>query len=831
MYSSMTEDKTNGINDAMQQSRHTPWQRIGVVFITCMAFMTPALAANKDVVFSIPAQSLDRALTVFAEQSDWQLFYSAELVEGLTSQGLSGVHHREEGLKHLLDGTGLHFRMTDPQTVTLAKGTKPSASTGLFAAATASESESPLTTNPTQTSKAEPIKVPEIEIKTTLGSRKIDAPLSNVPGSITALKRKEVQKQLAISRRTVDILKRTVPGFNPTNNGVRQIRGRTAQVFINGVPMNEQLRASGGSDLNQLRADHFAGIEVARGANAAYGFGSPGGIIALQTPRAQTEELALRTTVRESFNPHHGNRSHRTSLYQSASQVVGKFDFHVAGSITYDGFDYDPEGNPSSNFSDAPTFGGNGEEMIYNFDTSLGLDLGKAGRFRFTGTFNYADLLTITGTNSGVYRGSFGSLFAEPGGDDFQRSFTLNFSYENADIFGSSLKIETLHSSNWQVKETTNSGFSPLVRDEMDNEYVGVRSAVNTPLNVANLFSGSSVTYGFDYLRNNLFRPRFNLESGGVFDFISPDVTLESYAPHGQLEIPFSNFLLTGGARHEIYRGHVETAVGGTGAIQGGDIDGFSLTLYNAGLVYFLNDNIELYGTFSQGAEITQLGRAARSASTADQVDPEPAKSNQYEIGMRGAWPDFTVSLAAYFTESDLISSLTCDGVNPCTPLREARKFWGVEVKADRRINDHWGVSGVLSWQDGIREPSPGVTRRISSSTVPPVLITANVDYSPFRWWRNTLQFDYWGSRDPFGGSTAFSEGRVEDQLLVNLFAEFDAGPGHLQVGVDNLLNTEFVSIGGQASNSGFSWVPEEGTRISLAYTLLWGKASDLFTK
>lgn len=52
--------------------------------------------------------------------------------------------------------------------------------------------------------------------------------------------------------RVEDLLSHQMPGFNPTSNGVRNIRGRTAQVWVNGAPVNEQLRASSGADLNLL---------------------------------------------------------------------------------------------------------------------------------------------------------------------------------------------------------------------------------------------------------------------------------------------------------------------------------------------------------------------------------------------------------------------------------------------------------------------------------------------------------------------------------------------------------------------------------------------------
>jgi len=517
---------------------------------------------------------------------------------------------------------------------------------------------------------------------TVLATRRNDVPLSNVPASITLVDREGIQDEHATTNRVEDVLSRRVPGFNPTNNGVRQIRGRTAQVFINGVPVNEQLRASSGSDLNLLPLDHLAGVEVARGANSAYGFGSPGGIIALRTPRAESEELTLRTILRESVNPHQVGGSHQASLYQSVSQIVGDFDYHVGGSIAYDGAEFDPDGDLAIGFDNAALLT-NGKEVLGNLDTSVGLDLGKAGRLRLSGTFGHVDFVERYALNPGVYRERFGSLSEEPKGDEsFRQSYTLNLTYENTDLLGQTVRLETFSSS---VETETFSTFDGTnFRDEQTNEYYGFRSAVTTRLDgvTQGVAEGSAVTYGVDLLRNRYFRPFFNDDTGAIDTFFSPDVTLDSVAPYAQIELPVGDAILTGGTRHERYSGEVETGPGPAGII-GGDIRDFDLTLYNAGVVYFVDDYTEIYATFSQGAEVSQLGRAAREAASADQVDPQPAKSNQYELGVRSDWTDLRYGLAGFYTESDLLSALQCDGVNPCTPLREPREFWGIEGSAD----------------------------------------------------------------------------------------------------------------------------------------------------
>jgi iron complex outermembrane receptor protein len=737
--------------------------------------------------FDIPAQPLADALTEFGRQSGLRVTVDAALVRGLSSPAVSGAMAPEDALRQLLIGTGFAGRFAESDLIIVER---------------------------VALDGTEPIQLSPV---TVLGSRQPNAPLSNVPSSITIIDREAIQDEAATTNRVDDILARTVPGLNPTNNGVRQVRGRTAQVFINGVPTNEQLRAGSGSDINLITADQIAGVEVSRGANSAYGFGSPGGIIALETPRAKSEELTFETRVRESFNPHHVDGSSQASLYQSVSQIVGDFDFQVGGVVAYDGAEYDPDDDLALGFNNAALMV-NGKETLYNLDSSFGLDLGDAGMLRLTGTFGYVDFNERYTLNPGVYREEYGYLTVDSIADkSFQRSYTANLTYENEDVLGSAVKLELFTSKN--KVHTFESYGGDNYRQEMTNEYLGFRSSVTTPLDF--LLEDAAITYGVDVQRNNYFNPYYNHDTGQLVTLFGPEVTLDQWAPYAQLEVPLGDFVLTGGVRHERYSGHVEDGDDGLGPTTG-DIRDFDLTLFNAGLVYSPVEQIDLYATFSQGAEVTQLARAARDAASADQIDAQAAKSNQYELGVRGRWSDLNVGVAGFYTHSDLLSAVECDGLSPCTPLREPREFWGVEANADWQIDDQWTIGGVFTWQDGIRELEDGSTQRVASRDIPPVLVTTYVQYSPFDWWRNRLQLNYRADRDPFGDSVEYGEGRVDDEFLVNASAAFDAGPGELRIGVENLLNETYTSIPSGSDNSGFLWIPEEGTRLSITYAMTW---------
>lgn len=743
--------------------------------------------------FDVPAGSLSAALNALARQAGVVLVYPPSLTAGKSSPGLVGDYALRDGFAALLANTGL-------ETVHNADG-----SYGLR-----------------ENVQAQTAAGYRLAPVTVLGARDPNVPLSNVPASISVVSREDVATEQATAERIEDILGRQVPGFNPTNNGIRQIRGRTAQVFINGVPTNEQLRASAGADLNLLAPDQLDMIEVSRGANAAYGFGSPGGIIALTTPRAESEELTLRTKVGTSFNTSQPGGSFQTSLYQGVAQIVGDFDFHVGVSLRRDGLNHDPDGRPA-NDSNSPALFSNGTENVYNLDTSLGYDLGDAGSLRLTATAGRVDVDEFYESDfAGVDRSDPSNMVRLPAGDDnYRRHHTASLTYENPDIGGHALKLELLASKVRSVRHSDTGAF--IQRDEQVNEYQGFRTSVTSPL--AALHDGASISYGIDFMRNRYFRPWVDTSTGQVVRYLSPDSTLDSWSPYLQGQFDLGKLRLNAGIRHERYSGEVETAVStsGRGDIEGGDIDSFDLTLLNVGAVYALERRRELYASFSQGAEVSQLGRTASVAGSADRIDPKPAKSNQYEVGFRQRGDSVDYTLAAYYTESDLMSALDCSNpTEPCTPLREPREFWGVEGTLAWRVDSRWTLGGTLSWMDGKRELPDGSKRRIGSAEVPPLLLAAYVGYAPRDGWTNRLQFDYRAARDVFGDSGDFGEGRVEDELLVHAMTSVDVGKGQLQLGVRNLFDETYYAVGAEASNRGWAFIPEEGRRVSLSYTLDW---------
>lgn len=87
-----------------------------------VAHFAIALPAAWAVPLDVPVQSLESALTAFAEQADIRLLYSAEMTDGLsTAQPLQGDYSVAEGLQRLLQGSGLGYQAAGDGTITLVR--------------------------------------------------------------------------------------------------------------------------------------------------------------------------------------------------------------------------------------------------------------------------------------------------------------------------------------------------------------------------------------------------------------------------------------------------------------------------------------------------------------------------------------------------------------------------------------------------------------------------------------------------------------------------------------------------------------------------------------
>ncbi len=244
-------------------------------------------APNAPVEFTIPTQPLGSALNTFAEATGWQVSVPTELIAGKTSSGITGSHQPEEALQSLLTGSGVTYRLTAMNAVTLVPG-----AVSLSTSETQPVPVESMGSASVDIGDSRPVKVPEIVVKETRrrenpsytvddtsSATRIPVPVHDTPRSVEVVTRQVLEDQKVI--RFSDAL-RNVSGVSESNNqggqgGEFMIRGFLSDlgVFKNGFRDDSTFSSHAPRDIINLER-----IDVVKGPPSyLYGRADVGGVI------------------------------------------------------------------------------------------------------------------------------------------------------------------------------------------------------------------------------------------------------------------------------------------------------------------------------------------------------------------------------------------------------------------------------------------------------------------------------------------------------------------------------------------------------------------------
>lgn len=231
---------------------------------------------GRSVAFNIPAQSLDTALTTFADQAGIRLLVASDTVVGLRAQGLSSTMTLDGALRRLLAGSGLRYRFTDSRTVSVERATGQ---------------QGVITLDPVTVEGSRALDVGRTEgVKSyaatvsTVGS-KGPATLREVPQSVSIVTRQRIEDQNFVS--VEDAMKQTT-GMNVQKfDGAGVFNNITARGYsmdsiqVDGVSTSHHANATTAFDLSM-----YDRIEVMRGPSGLFqGSGEPSGTVNLVRKR------------------------------------------------------------------------------------------------------------------------------------------------------------------------------------------------------------------------------------------------------------------------------------------------------------------------------------------------------------------------------------------------------------------------------------------------------------------------------------------------------------------------------------------------------------------
>lgn len=712
------------------------------------------------------------------------------------------------------------------------------------------------------------------------GSR-VGTSIRDIAGSVSVISEGALATQLSAASSVDKILERLVPGIFPSSEGVfsgssngtgPSLRGRPASVLINGVPMNTLLRANG-VDTQLIDTNAVGRVEAKRGATAAYGFGASGGIIQFLTRRGETSDLQITTRAGLRFSEENLSNSLGSEVYVGAGQARDDgLDFYAGFGLTRRGNAFGPDGE----LIGSPRY------RTYNFDLNLGYRLSDSSSLRFTGNYyrrnssreyDGAGAFAYFDEDVGDYVLPAGlrpdQNYADPtleSRETFQQAYVATAEYINTDIFGSKLSVVGFLQQNTFRNPLIDSTFDTLANQDfavfeqkIDNSRLGIRSNLTTDVSLLSK-DDLQLTYGVDWLRDRMTRtyesgfgspdqvsvdiPGYGVRSygRGIVQFpLSPPVQLEGYALFAQFSFKTGPLRLTGGVRYEDSTASSLGYDDGGFVVPSGKVTDFSTTLFNAGAIYDISDTVQIYAGINQGVEVTELGRAVRSLALA-QIDAgnavtieslrainlQPAKTTEYEIGVRGSLGGARFGLAGFYSDAKLSArSAAPPGSPPGTvfqPVREPTKIWGVELTAEYRISPAFNVGTLFGYQDGkVTLEGDTAFTQITYDRIAPPRLVAYMDWTPTNRFGLTLQGTKTFSVSPFAPSAYIpfggaGDGNIEGFITFDLIARLKAGPGEFSLGVENILNEKYLDVATQAIRDSFFLTPAPGRRFALRF-------------
>ncbi len=671
--------------------------------------------------------------------------------------------------------------------------------------------------------------------------------LFTIPRSITVFTEEAIESQLAFNDDLGQVIGRLTPGLsggvngNFNGNGLDQIRGRRLQFLVDGISQSN-FAIDFRNDFQTVDPRAIERIEIIRGGTAVYGLGATGGVINIITKAPDSDELQGNIHADYIFQPTDLDDSSSFRISGDLQGGSGPFDFRINGGFRQRNTAFDGSGDIIP--SDSNAF--NTDQ--FNFGGTFGLNISDTQRLTFKANYfeieendrflsvGASPVANIPGTAVPAPAGAgnaaaaaaieAGEVEASP---EFQATQNYVLSYRDTDLLGSEFSLSAYYGRIDDDSETLvfgNVPGDPLGVQQVATERYGSRLTIVSPLEQLIGDAGGTATYGFDYEAftfeqvNNLGLPP-----------LTPDIDTDSYAGFLQVDIPVGPWRWSGGVRYErtdatfpdfeispIFNPN-STPVGNQ--VAGGTLN-FDRFLFNAGLVYTIDDTTNVYASFAQGFVIGELLRQIRvtPASSVEGAGLEPQVTDNYEIGLRGQVGGLDYTLAAFYSESELGSTFSFnEEIQATEVIRAPERIWGAEATLAYSPSDAWRIDGTFAWQDGEFDPDEdGDFTPLLGNRVQPIRFTAGVDYTGIERLRVRAQALYGLSLSNFpDDATAFGQGNTGDLFLVDLAAFYTlTDAAQLRLGVQNLFDNTFIDQTIQLRNQTSTFFNNPGRTVTL---------------
>ncbi|MDQ3288483.1 MAG: TonB-dependent receptor [Pseudomonadota bacterium] len=655
----------------------------------------------------------------------------------------------------------------------------------------------------------------KVVVTATRGSKAVD----RIPGAINVITRDDIDQQLLIAEDVGQILANSIPGYSPSRQKMtsfgESLRGRTPLILFDGIPQSNPLR-------NGAREGYFADpaiierIEVVSGASAVQGLGATGGIINYISRRPSVEG------TRHTVDMKVGTQFHGSDLTTKLGYMLehrSRFDALLYVGQTRRGVGVDGDGNRLGIEGTQGDLQDSGARDLF---AKLGVDFGEWQRVQFS--FNQfrlqgdADWRRVPGDRAtGVPTSAErGQPLGEP---PRNRVRTASVDWRHDDLAGGTASVQ-LYTQDFSA--TYGAGTFPVFQDpaiapmgalldqsEIVADKHGLRASWIRP---DFIWSGIELTTGLDWLSDTSRQQLAQTGRAWV-----PPLEFESLAPFVQLEYDAGPLTVRGGARRENATLTVDTyqtlAFYGSQQVEGGSRS-FTQWVGNLGAIWRFSDQWSAFASYNEGFGVPDVGLVLRSVNRPDQsferlIALEPIVTDNREIGLTWAGTRGSFTASAYDSRSKVGSQVRIDSTTGIGSVaRVPIQVTGFEFAGEWKPAPEWLLSATYARTRGETATAADMPLDVElgarSQGPDKLLLAARWAFAPNASIR--LQAAHYASRHINEGRTA-GTARLEEHFdgytLADLGLSWKTGVGRFGLGIENLLNRQYVGYFSQSNPGG----------------------------
>ena len=280
--------------------------------------------AERTYEFDIPSKPLPRAIADFSAVTGLQVLYTETSTYDHTASALRGAFTARQALDRLVAGSGLIYRYTSANAVTLEREVAEESDDGVIQLG-------PITVEG-QAQESAYGRVTGYKASRSATATRTDTPILETPASIQVVPERVIEDQAAIRLRDVyrniSGVQSSFTGFNVNSAEEPIIRGfEDSYIYRNG------LRSSAGFAPVELA--NVERVEVLKGpASVLFGLAEPGGILNIVTKQPTEESFATLSQEFGSFERYRTTIDANTPLSDDKS-LLGRINFAYTSDNTF----------------------------------------------------------------------------------------------------------------------------------------------------------------------------------------------------------------------------------------------------------------------------------------------------------------------------------------------------------------------------------------------------------------------------------------------------------------------------------------------------------------